>query len=40
MLKSLFQRILRGLGIYAWFKEESFAYDVYRRFKDGTPVNW
>jgi FkbM family methyltransferase len=40
MLKTLLQRILRGLGLYTWFKEESFAYDVYRRFKDGRPVAW
>jgi FkbM family methyltransferase len=40
MIKSLLQRILRRLGVYVWFKEESFAYDVYRRFKDGRPVNW
>ena len=40
MIKSLLQRILRGLGLYVWFKEESFAYDAYRLFKDGRPVTW
>jgi FkbM family methyltransferase len=40
MIKSVLQRILRGLGLYVWFKEESFAYDVYRLFKDGRPVAW
>ena len=39
-IKRLLQRILRGLGLYDWFKEESFAYDVYRRFKDGRPLGW
>jgi FkbM family methyltransferase len=40
MIKSLLQKTLRGLGLYVWFKEESFAYDVYRRFKDGRPLAW
>lgn len=40
MIKRLLQRTLKGLGLYVWFKEESFAYDVYRRFKAGRPLNW
>ncbi len=40
MIKSLLQRTLKGLGLYVWFKEETFAYDVYRRFKDGRPISW
>jgi FkbM family methyltransferase len=40
MIKSLLQRTLRGLGLYVWFKERTFAYDVYSYFKDGRPVNW
>jgi FkbM family methyltransferase len=40
MIKSILQRFLRRLGLYDWFKEDTFAYDVYRRFKDGTPVSW
>jgi len=40
MIKSALQRLLRRLGLYVWFKEESFAYDAYRYFKDGRPVTW
>jgi FkbM family methyltransferase len=40
MIKPTLQRILRVLGLYVWFKEESFAYDVYRRHKDGRPITW
>lgn len=40
MVKAILQRILRRLGLYVWFKEESLAYDVYRFFKDGRPVTW
>jgi FkbM family methyltransferase len=40
MIKRLLQRILRNLGLYEWFKEETFAYDVYCYFKEGRPVTW
>jgi FkbM family methyltransferase len=40
VIKTLFQQTLRRLGLYVWFKEETLAYDIYRRFKDGRPVNW
>jgi FkbM family methyltransferase len=40
MIKSLLQRILRRLGLYEWFKDETFAYDVYQYLKSGRPVTW
>jgi FkbM family methyltransferase len=40
MTKSLLQRLLKRLGLYDWFKSETFAYDVYSYFKQGRPVDW
>jgi FkbM family methyltransferase len=40
MVKSILQRILRRLGLYKWFKEETFAYDVYSYFKERRPLGW
>jgi FkbM family methyltransferase len=40
MIKSFLQRLLKRLGLYDWFKGETFAYDVYSLFKQGRPLNW
>jgi len=40
MIKSLLQGTLRRLGLYDWFKDKTFAYDVYSYFKEGRPLDW
>jgi FkbM family methyltransferase len=40
MIKSFVQRSLKTLGLYEWFKGESFAYDLYSKFKTGRPLAW
>ena len=39
MLKKKIQQLLRRLGAYDRLRE-SFAYDCYRRLRDGRPIRW